>query len=186
MLVQLHVTHGLSTALELPLEFWVRSSLPDRSCDVCTSSHRFEGARRLNFVEVLNLSEMLDKAGVDFEWRNFEETYDQLYKDEKYSGIRQDLEEAVYDFFNSLKLPDHPTIYDHLVLSLRDKDVIATFNWDPFLTQAYRRNVRGFKLPRLQFLHGNVTIGYCGKDKVMGVNGNACSRCGERLSPSIM
>jgi hypothetical protein len=32
-----------------------------------------------------------------------------------------------------LELPDHPTVYDHLLLSLRKKDAIFTFNWDPFL-----------------------------------------------------
>lgn len=137
-----------------------------------------------NFVEVLNLTETLSSAGIDFEGRNFEEIYDQLYKDEKLFSVKQELEGLIYDYFNSLILPDHPTIYDYLVLSLRDKDVIATFNWDPFLTQAYRRNARRFKLSRLYFLHGNVTIGYCENDKVMGVNGNACSRCDVRLTPS--
>ena len=39
-------------------------------------------------------------------------------------------------------------------------------------------------MPRLRFLHGNVTIGYCEKDKVLGMNGNTCSRCGVRLVPS--
>jgi hypothetical protein len=47
--------------------------------------------------------------------------------------ILERLERAVFDYFSSLQLPDEPTLYDHLVLSLRPKDVIATFNWDPFL-----------------------------------------------------
>ncbi len=137
-----------------------------------------------NFVEILNLSTVLRKANIDFEGKNFEDVYDQLCRDVKYSIIRQELEEAVYDYFSSLELPETPTIYDHLVLSLRDNDVIATFNWDPFLTQAYRRNAKRMKLPRLCFLHGNVTIGYCAQDKVMGVNWNPCSRCGEPFAPT--
>jgi hypothetical protein len=39
-----------------------------------------------------------------------------------------------------LKLPEEATIYDYLVLSLRSPDIIATFNWDPFLYQAFERN----------------------------------------------
>jgi hypothetical protein len=33
-------------------------------------------------------------------------------------------------------------VYDYLLLS-SEKDVVATFNWDPFLVQTYRRH-RGF------------------------------------------
>ena len=44
-----------------------------------------------NFVEVLNLSAILHKANVDFEGKNFEDVYDQLYRDAKYSIIRQEL-----------------------------------------------------------------------------------------------
>lgn len=137
-----------------------------------------------NFVEILNLSPVLGKTNVDFEDKNFENVYDQLYKDSKYSSVKQELEEAIYNYFSSLELPETPTIYDHLVLSLRDKDVIATFNWDPFLTQAYRRNAKKVKLPRLYFLHGNVTIGYCAQDKIMGLNWNPCSKCGQLFTPT--
>ena len=137
-----------------------------------------------NFVRTLNLSMILKRAGVDLRKRNFEEIYDQLHKDKRYHDIRQELEGAIYGYFSSMRLPDCPTIYDHLVLSLRDKDVIATFNWDPLLTQACIRNSGKFKSPRLLFLHGNVTIGYCEKDNVIGVNGNTCSKCGAKFIPS--
>lgn len=92
----------------------------------------------LNFVQVLGLSTMLDKASIEHEGRNFEDIYDQIHKDANLASLRLELEEAVYDYFNSLEIKDVPTIYDHLVLSLREKDVIATFNWDPFLVQALR------------------------------------------------
>jgi len=63
-----------------------------------------------------------------------------------------------------MKLPLRPTLYDHLVLSLRDKDVIATFNWDPFLWQSINRcneRLNGLaRPPRVLFLHGNTAIGY--------------------------
>ncbi|MGI8656076.1 MAG: hypothetical protein ACR2LC_12760 [Pyrinomonadaceae bacterium] len=141
----------------------------------------------LNFVDVLDLSSMLDNAGVPHKGRNFEDIYDQIHNNAKLVNLKQKLEDAVYDYFSSLEIKDEPTIYDHLVLSLRSKGVIATFNWDPFLVQALRRNGmngRGFKLPRLQFLHGNVMIGFCHRDKVTGVLGAACSHCGQRFIPS--
>jgi hypothetical protein len=35
-----------------------------------------------------------------------------------------------------MEIPDHVTLYDELLLTLRSKDLIATFNWDPLLLQA--------------------------------------------------
>ena len=91
---------------------------------------------------------------------------------------------AVYRYFDSLALTGEPTLYDYLILSLRPKDVIATFNWDPFLIQAARRNPNQDGLPCLLFLHGNVQSGYCAADNVHGVKGAKCSRCGKRFAPS--
>ena len=48
-------------------------------------------------------------------------------------------------------IPDDVTLYDYLVLSLTDKDAIISFNWDPFLVQAYRRNIDVGNLPQLIF-----------------------------------
>jgi hypothetical protein len=45
----------------------------------------------------------------------------------------------VREYFAQLELPVEPTIYDALLLSLRDKDAVFTFNWDPFLFQAHLR-----------------------------------------------
>jgi hypothetical protein len=136
-----------------------------------------------NLIELLDLGEILAKAQIEYVGKNFEDVYAALYDNEAYQGIRADLERHIYGYFASLELPDSPTIYDHMVLALRDKDVVTTFNWDPFLVQAFRRNVR-FRRPRLIFLHGNVMIGYCEDDKVMGINGCDCTRCGRPLAPT--
>jgi hypothetical protein len=78
-----------------------------------------------------------------------------------------------------MRLPENPTTYDYLILSLREKDVIASFNWDPFLVQAYQRNRRRSDVsrPQLLFLHGNVAIGYCESDETMGIPGKICKKC---------
>lgn len=84
---------------------------------------------------------------------------------------------------NSYLLPDKPTIYDFLILSLRRKDLIATFNWDPFLVQAYKRVARYTNnLPNLAFLHGNVAVGFCEQDRILGDAGKRC-RFGHELKP---
>lgn len=135
-----------------------------------------------NLLKVLELDELVGSSGLTFTTSNFEEIYDQLYRDGNQKELLQKLEDKIYDYFASLEMPEHPTIYDHLVLSLREKDVIVTFNWDPFLVLACRRNAKRFGVPRLLFLHGNVSVGYCDDDKVVGFNGNPCSQCGELLS----
>lgn len=137
-----------------------------------------------NFVNILGLNDLLSQTSINFETDNFEKIYDQLHQNEAHQKIREELEKVIYDYFSRLEIFDEPTIYDQLLLSLRGKDVVATFNWDPFLLQAYRRNAQKFKLPRLLFLHGNVGVGCCEKDKVAGINGNGCSKCGCVLAPT--
>ena len=137
-----------------------------------------------NFVDILCLNGLLSKTGINLKTDNFEEVYDRLYKNDAYRDVRKELEKVIYDYFSRLEIIDEPTIYDHLLLSLREKDVIATFNWDPFLLQAYHRNAPKFKLPRLIFLHGNVGVGHCETDKVVGLLGNKCSKCGCVLAPT--
>lgn len=137
-----------------------------------------------NFVEILELGDLLHGSHINFKSDNFEDIYSKLYKSKEHDKLRSKLEERIYTYFKQMQITDNPTIYDHLLLSLRDKDIVATFNWDPFLIQTYQRNASGFTLPRLLFLHGNVEAGYCEKDRIAGINGNICSRCGEALKPT--
>src|SRR3989442_2815892 len=85
------------------------------------------------------LKDLFENAGFSTEGRNLEEIYSELIKVSA-PEIQEEADAIIFQYFQSLVLPDRPTIYDHLVLSLRAKDVIATFNWDPFLVQAIRRN----------------------------------------------
>lgn len=134
-----------------------------------------------NFVETLGVEDLISRTGLEFSSSNFEDIYSEIHKRKELSGIREELENTVYNYFRGMELPDEPTIYDHLVLSLRNKDFIATFNWDPFLVQAIRRNSSRFKLPRPLFLHGNVEVGYCPDGHMMGSHDTRCHTCGEKL-----
>lgn len=115
---------------------------------------------------------------------NFEKLYAELSTKPEYSHVLSELERELYEYFSSLEIPDEPTIYDYLLLSLRETDVIATFNWDPFIVQAHRRASRiTNKLPVVFFLHGTVALGRCEKDFIVDRIGNNCPKCGETLTP---
>ena len=121
--------------------------------------------------------------------RNFEEIFSELYENhdnEKIATIQGKIEE----YFGMLDLPEVPTIYDHLVLSLRSKDLIATFNWDPLLMEAlgFKNREAGLTMPRLAFLHGNVSVGHClsSTHKTSGVAWNQCSKCGQPFKRSAL
>jgi hypothetical protein len=136
-----------------------------------------------DFFEIRSIADVLAGAHIAYSGRNFEELYSELSTDPAKTTVREALERAVFDYFASLELPDESTLFDTLVLSLRPKDVIATFNWDPFLIQAVRRNGHIGGAPRLLFLHGNVLAGYCEADRVHGIRGAPCSRCGQPFVP---
>lgn len=139
----------------------------------------------IDFLDTLGLSEFMEKADLPGEDAHFEAVFSRLSLDPDNKGLCRELEERVYEYFDQMRLPDTPTLYDHLLLSLRPKDVIATFNWDPLLIQAATRNpcLQG-RLPRLLFLHGNVLAGYCARCDVHGVKGSCCSRCEKPFEPS--
>jgi hypothetical protein len=137
----------------------------------------------VDFFEIASIADALADAHISYSGRNFEELYSELSTDPAKAMSREALERAVFDYFSALELPDESTLFDSLVLSLQPKDVIATFNWDPFLIHAVRRNGHVGGAPRLLFLHGNVLAGYCQTDGVHGLRGAMCSRCGQPFSP---
>lgn len=133
--------------------------------------------------KVLEINSLLEEWGIDPN-RNFEEIFSDLFESKQSDKIRK-IQNLIESYFKQLHLPDQPTIYDHLVLSLRDKDLIASFNWDPLLVQAYLRNKKsGLSLPMLAFLHGNVSIGICEKDKISGIVREKCPKCAKDLVKS--
>ncbi|HXR46019.1 MAG TPA: hypothetical protein VN784_01145 [Candidatus Limnocylindrales bacterium] len=137
-----------------------------------------------NFVEIVGLKDLLAQNNVQPPYDDFEGLYSDIALDAGKSALRQAIEKKVYDYFAALQLPVKPTLYDHLILSLRPKDVVATFNWDPFLWQAAARNHYFGKTPDLLFLHGNVATGYCPKCKIVFRRDQNCASCGGDLTPS--
>ena len=126
-----------------------------------------------NVIDIVGLSNVVKGLPIEYQLlkEDFEKLYSLLAKDDKFKAEREHIEKVVYQYFNELELPDEPTIYDHLILSLRHrKDIIATFNWDPFLYKAYVRNGQFTDSPGILFLHGCVSLGY---DKSNGSSGPA-------------
>jgi len=132
-----------------------------------------------NFNEIVGLGELLEDKGIDIHKINFEDFYDNLVSSRKDIELQEEIENKTFGYFSKMVIRGEPTIYDYLILSLREKDLIASFNWDPMLIQAYRRNIDLKKLPRICFLHGNVGIGACIKDKCCGYIDQQCSVCGK-------
>lgn len=124
-----------------------------------------------NFIDVVGLRENVKRLPVELRAENFENLYSKLHQHDPNSKEIQEIEWIVQEYFRDMRLPDEPTIYDYLVMSLRSRDVIATFNWDPFLYQAFERNRHVTDMPLLSFLHGNVSIGFCETDRTVGPAG---------------
>ncbi len=122
-----------------------------------------------DLIKIIDFEEELGEIKESDYNKNFELIFSDLYKQKKNLKIIQSIQRKIRCYFSALQLPNVPTIYDYLILSLRKKDLIATFNWDPFLWQAYMRNKHlTDNLPQIAFLHGNVAIGVCEETKTFG------------------
>lgn len=135
-------------------------------------------------IQKLALDDLLKNVTLETKSSNIEDIYSELYTKSEYKEIVVELEKRLYDYFDSLELPDEPTVYDMLILSLTSKDVIATFNWDPLLIQAYVRcHEITNNLPHILCLHGNVAMGYCKEHREFGTKDAICPVCKKILEP---
>ena len=115
-----------------------------------------------DLAEIIGLESIIRQAEEEFDdEKNFEIVYSRLISDPKYKNTAREIERRIENYFSSLNLPQEATIYDRILLSLRPGDAVFTFNWDPFLFDAYVRNRNIVPLPEIFFLHGNVRIGNC-------------------------
>lgn len=140
-----------------------------------------------DFIDKLGLSSIISRVDIHTSSDNLEDIYmelDERSKDEKNClKVKEELEEIIWEYMSKYQLPDSPTVYDFLIMSLTSKDLIVTFNWDPFLVQAIGRAMKYTNnIPQAAFLHGNVAVGFCKKDNIMGNVGMKC-QCGQPLSP---
>ena len=138
------------------------------------------------FIQKLNLTDVLSGIRLDTASENLEDIYMEIAEKANpgnaYDKVKDELENRIYQYMSDYVIPDSPTVYDFLLLSLTSKDLVATFNWDPLLVQSYARVMRYTNnLPELAFLHGNVAVGYCKDDNVMGNIGKPC-KCGKPLT----
>lgn len=130
------------------------------------------------FIKNLNLSEIIKNVKLKTKSKNLEDIYSEMHSRPEYEEECKLLEQKIYEYFSKYELPDVPTVYDHLILGLTKKDLIATFNWDPLLMQAYHRAMFITKdLPELAFLHGNVAVKTCEKCKII-TDSIFCPECG--------
>lgn len=135
------------------------------------------------FIEKLGMSSIISSISLATDSDNLEDIYMEMYERDDCNQQRKLLEERIVSYFSDFELPDEPTVYDMLVLSLTKKDLIATFNWDPLLVEAYSRCTKiTNNLPQLAFLHGNVAVATCEKDMVLGNPYDYCPKCGKKLS----
>lgn len=135
-----------------------------------------------NAIEVLDLQEIVDKANLRTKSSNLEDIYSEMYSRPDCELLRTVLENRVKNYFGNLILPDTPTIYDYLLLSLRGKDFVFTFNWDPLLIQAHNR-VSSYTedLPTMKFLHGNTELGICSEcHQEQLISNKKCINCGRQ------
>ncbi|HET6977108.1 MAG TPA: hypothetical protein VFI24_12345 [Pyrinomonadaceae bacterium] len=134
-----------------------------------------------NLLEATGMSSLVNNR--DSKVDNFESFYSDLVTTGQNKDLISQLEERLRTYFSDLQIPDEPTVYDYLLLCLREKDVIATFNWDPLLAQAHERNLSIKRLPTILYLHGTVGIGVCRKHHMKGFPWQDCVRCGKQLTP---
>lgn len=135
-----------------------------------------------NIHVVLGLTDELKKYNFsDEQMEDFEKLFSNINGKAEYKELQKKLEHEVCNYFSELQIPEGPTLYDYLILSLTQKDAIISFNWDPFLMQAYRRNIDVGNLPELIFPHGNSGVGLCYECKIKGYANCLCSGCFKEL-----
>jgi hypothetical protein len=109
-----------------------------------------------NGLRISSMNDFFENTGINIGYTGSFKNLENIYKD--IDDIKKELlKREVTKYFNKFKLPDGPTIYDVLVISLTKKDLIASFNWDPLLIQAVQRCHKITQdLPEIIFLHGNI------------------------------
>lgn len=86
------------------------------------------------------MSSIIKNINLNTKSNNLEDIYSELYERTDCQVVRELLDNKIREYFSCLEIPDEPNIYDLILLSLRKKDLVATFNWDPLLLQALSKS----------------------------------------------
>lgn len=137
-----------------------------------------------DFIKKIGAYYIIEGVKLKTKSKNLEDIYSELNERTDCLDVCKQLELYIVEYMKSLMIHDTPTVYDYLIFSLTSNDCIATFNWDPFLLQAYNRvNKITHDLPELLFLHGNVGVGLCENCKrYTQLQNTYCPKCHARLS----
>ena len=141
------------------------------------------------FIENMGLSDLLKRVTVNTDSDNLEEILSELESRPECQRLVTELENRIISNFSEFEIPDELTVYDYLLLSLRSKDYIFSFNWDDLILQAYQRAWEiTHDLPQLVFLHGNIGVGRCPScNAVESLRNENCRKCGHELvRPKIL
>jgi len=149
----------------------------------CGDAHGRKLPLMTNATKVLGLESLARESGHDPE-QSFESLYSTLHQLDPNSPLVRRIEQRVEDYFSNMELPDAPGLYDSLLLSLRAKDAIFTFNWDPFLADTAARYAGIVPLPKIFHLHGNVRVSYCANCGMSQLRNEACAMCGGKSDPT--
>ena len=72
--------------------------------------------------KILGLTSELKKYNFsDEQMENFEKLFSDINGKSEYRDLQEKLEYEVCDYFSKLQIPDEPTLYDYLILSLTCK-----------------------------------------------------------------
>ena len=140
------------------------------------------------FIDKLGMGDVIRNCNLSTTSDNLEDIYMEMYDRSDCEDARKELERRIEEYFSSFQIPYKPTVYDFLLLGLTKKDLVATFNWDPLLIQAYDRCTKITRnLPKLAFLHGNVGVKYCEEDDLVVISKfENCPRCGKNLTKAAL
>lgn len=86
------------------------------------------------------MSSIIKNINLNTKSNNLEDIYSELYERTDCQVVRELLDNKIREYFSCLEIPDELNIYDLILLSLRKKDLVATFNWDPLLLQALSKS----------------------------------------------
>jgi hypothetical protein len=145
--------------------------------------HGYQVPLLKNIHTVLGLTDKLKQFDFSIEeMQDFELLFSNIHEKPEYAELQKELKSTIFEYFSKLELPDTPTYYDYLILSLTSKDAIISFNWDPFLVQAFRRNFNVGNLPKLIFPHGNAAVSICCDCKIKEYGDIVYCSCGKEFS----